>query len=103
MGWVSSTLWRLIRVNRRPSAVPIRRLILPALLVAATGGVAGVVRTGQGALGDWTTDRPGLRRRITPADMPAPYATRSVDNGPRLVRRPANAWPRVPPGFKVQE
>lgn len=59
--------------------------------------------TGQGALGDWTTDAPGVRRRITPADLPKPYATRSVDSGSRVAARPEGAWPRVPAGFKVEE
>jgi glucose/arabinose dehydrogenase len=58
---------------------------------------------GQGALGDWTTDAPGVRRRITLADLPKPFATQSVENGPRLVKRPPNAWPQVPDGFKVEE
>ncbi|MCM3869929.1 MAG: sorbosone dehydrogenase family protein [Pyrinomonadaceae bacterium] len=66
-------------------------------------GPAGGTLTGQGALGDWTTDAPGVRRRITVADLPKPYATRSVDNGPKLVKRPLNAWPQVPAGFKVEE
>jgi len=59
------------------------------------------ILTGEAALGDWTTDAPGVRRRITLADLPKPYATRSVDNGPRLVPRPENAWPKAPAGFKV--
>ena len=59
--------------------------------------------TGKAALGDWTTDAPGVRRRLTTADLPAPFDTRSVDNGPQLVARPANAWPKVPVGFKVEE
>lgn len=63
----------------------------------------GRVLTGQGALGDWTTDAPGVRRRITPADLPKPYATSSVDAGPKLVARPEGAWPQVPAGFKVEE
>jgi glucose/arabinose dehydrogenase len=63
----------------------------------------GRVLTGQGALGDWTTDAPGVRRRITPADLPKPYATRSVDAGSGVVKRPAGAWPQVPAGFKVEE
>lgn len=66
-------------------------------------GQAGETLTGQGALGDWTTDAPGVRRRITVADLPKPYATRSVDNGPKLVKRPPHAWPQVPAGFKVEE
>ena len=35
---------------------------------AAPAAGAGVLR-GQGALGDWTTDAPGVRRRITVADL----------------------------------
>jgi glucose/arabinose dehydrogenase len=67
------------------------------------GANAGRVLTGQGALGDWTTDAPGVRRRITTADLPKPYATRSVDAGPKWVARPEGAWPKVPAGFKVEE
>lgn len=89
-------------------------LLLAAALVAACGKVSSQqqpaaqraprgVQVGQGALGDWTTDAPGLRRRITAADLPKPYATRSVDRGSRAVKRPANAWPQVPAGFKVEE
>ena len=61
------------------------------------------VLKGQGALGDWRTDAPGVRRLITPADMPRPYATPSSDNDPKLVARPASAWPRVLAGFKIEQ
>jgi glucose/arabinose dehydrogenase len=61
------------------------------------------ILTGQAALGDWTTDAPGVRRKITPADLPAPYDTPSVDNGPQMVPRPDGAWPQALPGFKVEE
>src|SRR5688572_29875564 len=54
------------------------------------------VLTGAAALGDWTTDAPGVRRKITVADMPAPYATPNVDNGPRVIPRPQGAAPQVP-------
>lgn len=64
---------------------------------------AGRTLTGQGALGDWTTDAPGVRRRITTADLPKPYATSSVDAGSRVSERPEGAWPKVPAGFKVEE
>ncbi|MBV8185548.1 MAG: PQQ-dependent sugar dehydrogenase, partial [Hyphomicrobiales bacterium] len=57
---------------------------------------------GTAAYGDWTTDRPGLRRKITPADLPAPYATRSTANGPSVVRAPQGAKPKVPAGFTVE-
>jgi glucose/arabinose dehydrogenase len=61
----------------------------------------GELLTGQDALGDWTSDWPGVRRKVTPRDLPAPFATKSVDNGPRIVPRPVDASPRVPDGFKV--
>jgi len=63
----------------------------------------GSVLAGQGAAGDWTTDAPGVRHRITPTDMPQPYTTRSVDAGSRVIKRPDGALPQVPAGFKVAE
>jgi glucose/arabinose dehydrogenase len=59
------------------------------------------VLTGRDALGDWTTDAPGVRRRITADDLAPPYETRSADNFPRIVSRPQDAWPRAPQGFTV--
>lgn len=50
---------------------------------------------------DYRTQKPGATHHIKPSDLPAPYATKSVDNGPDQVRRPPNAWPQVPPGFQV--
>lgn len=62
----------------------------------------GELLTGRDAMGDWTTDAPGVRRKITTADLPPPNATSSADNGPRLVPRPEGAAPRVPDGFRVE-
>lgn len=59
--------------------------------------------TGQAALGDWTTDAPGVRRKITLDDLPPPYDTPSVNNGPHMVKRPEGAWPKAPEGFEVTE
>lgn len=42
---------------------------------------------------------PGTKITIRPADLPAPYHTRSASNGPRKVTRPAGAGLRVPAGF----
>ncbi len=67
------------------------------------GRAASNTVTGKGALGDWSTDIPGLRRKILAGDLPAPYATQAVDNGPRLVSRPRDAWPKAPAGFKVEQ
>lgn len=69
----------------------------------AIGYKKGVTLTGQDALGDWTTDAPGVRRHITLADLPPQYATPSVDRGPRMVARPDGAMPKVPAGFEISE
>jgi glucose/arabinose dehydrogenase len=51
---------------------------------------------------DFRYEKPGKIRKITVADLPQPYATKSAENGPQLVARPANAWPQAPAGFKVE-
>ena len=61
------------------------------------------ILTGQQALGDWTTDAPGVRRKITVADLPPPDAKDSVYNPPRVVARPDGAQLRAPAGFKVEQ
>ena len=77
----------------------------PARLTAVSDQTGGHVHTlaGQDALGDWTTDAPGMRRKLTLAELPAPYATRSIDNGPHMIGRPEGAWPKAPVGFAVTE
>jgi glucose/arabinose dehydrogenase len=57
---------------------------------------------GQEAFGDWKSDDPGVRRLIKPEDLPAPFATPSVNNSPQVVARPDGAWPKAPAGFKVE-
>ncbi len=50
---------------------------------------------------DYSEEAPGVVHNITVADLPQPYATQSVDNGPDLIPRPSDAWPQAPAGFKV--
>jgi glucose/arabinose dehydrogenase len=45
---------------------------------------------------------PGRSHLIRTSDLPAPNPDDSIDNGPRLVPRPAKAWPQAPAGFMVQ-
>ena len=52
---------------------------------------------------DYRYEKPGTVRKITVGDLPKPYATKSADNGPKLVPRPNDAWPQALPGFAVQE
>src|SRR4029077_322325 len=51
---------------------------------------------------DFRYEKPGTTRKITVADLPAPYASRSADKGGEEVSRPANVWPVAPDGFKVE-
>ena len=60
------------------------------------------VLTGQAAFTDASHEAPGTRRHLTVADLPEPAPDQSVDNGPNMVPRPANAWPIAPKGFKVE-
>jgi glucose/arabinose dehydrogenase len=50
---------------------------------------------------DVRQQRPGASHKITVADLPPPQEAESIDNGPRLVPRPTDAWPSAPAGFKV--
>jgi len=62
---------------------------------------ASKILKGKEAFTDHTGERPGVVRRFTVADLPKPFETPSATNGPRVVPRPADAWPETLPGFKV--
>ena len=51
---------------------------------------------------DYRYEKPGTIRHITLQDLPEPYATESATAGPKVVARPADAWPKAPEGFKVK-
>jgi glucose/arabinose dehydrogenase len=57
--------------------------------------------TGKAAMGDWTSDAPGVQRKITVQDLPAPSSNILAINPPHVVGRPADAHLQVPPGFKI--
>jgi glucose/arabinose dehydrogenase len=52
---------------------------------------------------DYREEKPGAVHKITAADLPKPYDTKSVDNGPSLVARPAGAMPQTMPGYTVTQ
>ncbi|HSZ16372.1 MAG TPA: PQQ-dependent sugar dehydrogenase [Terracidiphilus sp.] len=76
-------------------------LLVPSLSAIAADDTNHPVLTGQSAFTDALHESPGTRRHLTVADLPAPAPDQSVDNGPSVVDRPANAWPIAPKGFKV--
>src|SRR5579864_9271137 len=74
--------------------------LLPALVA---GAAAASVLTGEAAWGDWTTDAPGVVRRITLESLPPPQVTHPGVAPPAIVPRPAGAHLAAPPGFTVAE
>ena len=87
-----------------------RAVVLGAIVVAACSNpkkappqapVVGRLLTGSEAMGDYTSDAPGVRRKLTIADLPPPNATPSVTVRASVKSRPEGAMPRVPAGFSV--
>jgi glucose/arabinose dehydrogenase len=69
--------------------------------VTPTARAASQVLEGKAAFTDYTGEKPGVVRRIRVGDLPKPFETPSANNGPRIVPRPADAWPQTLPGFSV--
>jgi glucose/arabinose dehydrogenase len=75
-------------------------LFAPPIVAQPASNALGELLVGKAALGDWRTDAPLVRRKIT--EPPPPYATRSASNPPRVIAKPASAAPKVPPSFQVE-
>lgn len=81
---------------------------LPFALSLLTPLHAQEVLTGEAAFGTAEDNAPGLRRHITPADLPAPSLAENdpeepdFQNAPTLVDRPEGTLPQVPEGFSVE-
>lgn len=58
--------------------------------------------TGTAAFGNAPSLRPSTFHKITPADLPQPFATDSSRNNAHIVARPSNVWPKAPAGFQVE-
>jgi glucose/arabinose dehydrogenase len=78
-------------------------IVIAALACLSPATSSADTRTGAAAYGDWRSDAPGVRRKITPADMPAPLASEPAANPSEVVPRPAGAEPKVPQGFAVSK
>src|SRR5260370_10829738 len=90
-----------------------RALVICFSGAAVCAGIAGALAgpqngrsenmlTGPAAFASIATEKPGTFRKITAADLPAPFATPSAANQSHIVPRPANASLQVPPGFEIQ-
>ncbi len=77
------------------------RVATIALATVMAAPVSAETLTGEAAFGDWSSDAPGVRRLITPADMPEPFSTPAAAARAAIVAR-GDAVPVVPDGFSVQ-
>jgi glucose/arabinose dehydrogenase len=91
--------WQLVTYLKSPSAFT----GVSATAPAAAAPTKTNAPDPQGPFTDFRFEAPGKTRKITAQDLPAPYATDSADNGPKVVARPADAWPKSLPGFSVQQ
>jgi glucose/arabinose dehydrogenase len=83
-------------------SIPTVMLLLAAWMMDAANNIdSKTILTGQDAFADSVSLKPGRARKITPADLPKPYATESARLQP-LVARPEGAVPIAPAGFKVE-
>jgi len=73
-------------------------LLLPASLMLAQSEPR---LTDGSPFTDWNQQAPGVRHKISLADLPQPKEAESVDNPPIVIPRPKDALPVAPPGFKV--
>ncbi len=75
-------------------------VVLSAVLIWADAS-PDTVLTGPAAFSTALTEKPGLFRKLTPADLPAPNATPSASNNSHIVARPDGVLPQTLPGFSV--
>ena len=78
------------------AAMPARAAAPAATVVTGPEAVAA------NAVADWKKDAPGRVHRIDINKLPAPFATASARNLPRVVPKPEGAQLAVPPGFHVE-
>jgi glucose/arabinose dehydrogenase len=76
----------------------VNRLAFALLLIASSAHAEPL--TGARAFGDVSSDRPGVMRKITPADLPAPGVQVGAASS-RRVQRPADVKPHVPDGYEA--
>lgn len=91
--------WQLVSFLKSPTAFQGGQNSVPA----ASAPTKTNAPPPQAPFTDFRFEEPGKTRKITVADLPAPYATDSADNGPDVVARPHDAWPKSLPGFRVQQ
>ena len=77
-----------------------RTTLLAVALLSTTALAQQPLLTGPSAFTDATQQHPGLRHKITLADLAAPQPPQPT-TGTHLIPRPLTAWPVAPAGFDV--
>ena len=82
---------------------------LPIFLIGSTVAILSSVllaqnssKSGPPPFFDYSMEHPGTTHKITVSDLPAPNENESVNNHQTVIRRPSDAWPQAPKGFKVE-
>jgi glucose/arabinose dehydrogenase/cytochrome c2 len=99
---VPNTTMPIITAERNDRADLVAFLSTLAWVPPVPGEQAAAPPESSGDPGDWHHAAPGMRHAIAVADLPAPFATVSSGNGPKVVSKPADAVLSVPPGFAVK-
>ena len=87
----------------RASLLACAAVLLTALTLAPLASAQTTLSGKDAVDADWTKDAPGVRHKLTVADLPPPFQTESVMNDAKVVDRPAGAEPKVPAGFKIEQ
>jgi glucose/arabinose dehydrogenase len=103
--------WAFMPEEKRWQVVSYVDAVASGKVTAAASGAAPAAAAEKSALKDpspnapftdFRYQKPGTVRKITVKDLPAPFATKSAENGAEVVSRPQSAWPVGLPGFKVE-
>src|SRR5207249_10599992 len=78
-------LWAIIAAVAATAPATGALLFASQIFAQPASDALGEVLVGKAALGDWRTDAPLVRRKIT--ELPAPYATRSEEHTSELQSR----------------
>src|SRR6202035_5031599 len=71
-------------------------LKVPEGVSLETAAFSVVIPTGGDDPNDWQRAAPGVQHHFTTADLPAPFATSSAGNGPKVVPATENSTLSVP-------
>ncbi len=86
-----------------PDATDRRNLI--AYLTSLNGKATTAAKPAEPVSGndnlDWRKDGPGVRHRVTVADLPKPFATNSAGNSAKYIAPTDDFLPKAPAGFAV--